>query len=122
MEYELDSMMGFDKLELYFEAHMAGIDGECFSYSVYFEDAFSDEKLEEIDKAIREFVTSYHDNGTYLGYVDVSKMDDKANIYLDIGSISPEDSDTAIKGILKTLNSVSGIKSVLVNEDCDFDF
>lgn len=49
MEYELDSMMGFDKLELYFEAHMAGIDGECFNYSVYFENAFSDEKLEEID-------------------------------------------------------------------------
>lgn len=122
MDYEFDEMMGFDELGLNFEAHMAGIDGENFLYSVYFEEVFSDEKFEEIEKVMDEFVTSYQEKGIYLGYMDVSKMEDKVNIYLDLGAVAPEDSDTAIKGILKALNKVSGIKSVIVNEDCDFDF
>jgi hypothetical protein len=57
-----------------------------------------------------------------LGYIDVSKNDDKLNIYLDLGNTDYENQDTAIKGILKALNNIRGIKSVIVNEDCDFDF
>jgi hypothetical protein len=57
-----------------------------------------------------------------LGYIDVSKNDDKLNIYLDLGNTDYKYQDTAIKGILKALNNIQGIKSVIVNEDCGFDF
>lgn len=116
MGYELDDMMGFDKLGLYYEAHMAGFDGECFLYSVYFEDELTDEKFAEADEAIGEFFRPYSEQDIYLGYVDVSKAEDKVIIYLDLGNVEPEDSDTAIKGILKALNNVVGIKQVIVNE------
>lgn len=122
MGYELDDMMGFDKLGLYYEAHMAGFDGECFLYSVYFEDELTDEKFAEADEAIGEFFRPYSEQDIYLGYVDVSKAEDKVIIYLDLGNVEPEDSDTAIKGILKALNHVSGIKQVIVNEDGESDF
>lgn len=122
MEYELDGMMGFDKMDLYYEVHMAGIVGECFNYSVYFEDGYSDAKLEETEKAINDFITPYEDEDIYMGYINVSQNDDKMDIYLDLGNVEPEKSDTAIKGILKALNKVKGIKSVIINEDCDFDF
>ena len=122
MEYEFDSMMGFDKLGLYYEAHMAGMNGECFCYSVYFEEGLTDEKFEETDKAICEFIKPYNDKDIYLGYLDVSKVDDKVDIYLDLGNVDPEYSETAINGILKALNNVSGIKCVIVNEGCDFDY
>lgn len=120
MEYELDRMMGLDQLDLYFEAHMEGIDGECFNYSVYFEDGCPDAKVEETDRAVTEFAESF-DEEDYPGYMDVSKMDDKANIYLDLGNTDPEESDTIIKGILKALNQVAGIKTVIINEGCGFD-
>lgn len=122
MEYELDSMMGFDKLGLYYEAHMAGIDGECFSYSVYFENGITDEKYDETNKAIDAFLKPYNDKEIYMGYIDVSKDDDKVSIYLDLGNVDPDHEQTAINGILKALNSVSDIRSVIVNEGCDFCF
>jgi hypothetical protein len=122
MEYELDSMMGFDKLGLYYEVHMAGIDGENFSYNVYFEGNPTDENLTEAINAITEFLTPYNDKDIYLGYIDVLKEEDKLFVYLDLGNTDPEYSEVAIKGILQALNNVQGIKSVIVNEGCDFDF
>jgi hypothetical protein len=122
MENELDSMMGFDELGLYYEVHMVGIDGENFNYSVYLEENLADEKLTEINNAITGFLAPYNDKGIYLGYIDVSKNDDKINIYLDLGNTDYEYQDTAIKGILKALNNIQGIKSVIVNEDCGFAF
>ncbi|MCM1288237.1 MAG: hypothetical protein NC240_07985 [Clostridium sp.] len=119
MEYEFDDIMGFDKLGLYYEVHMAGADGENFNYSVYFADGVTDEKFAEVDKAVSDFFNSF-DEEEDLGYFDVSNEDDKVNIYLDLGGSDPDNEDTAIKGILKALNKVSGIKSVIVNEDVDF--
>lgn len=118
---DFDSMMGFDKLGLYFEAHVAGFDGECFDYSIYFEEGCTDEKLKEINAAIDEFTAPYDEEEIFIGYIDVSKNDEKVSIYLDTGNID-EDIDTVVTGILKALNNVTGIKSVIVNEDCDFDF
>lgn len=122
MKYPCDDMIEFDKLGLYYEAHMAGLDGECFYYSVYFENSLNAEKLDEIDKAIYEFRNPYDDKEIYLGYFDITKADDdKIFIYLDLGNVKPEYEETAIKGILKVLNNVSGIKSVIVNEGCECD-
>ena len=38
-------------------------------------------------------------------------------IYLDLGGVSEENSNVAVTGVLKALNSVSGIKSVIINEE-----
>lgn len=116
MDYELDNMFDFSKLNLYFETHVAGLDGECFTYSVYFDDGISDEKTAEINKAIDDWSAPYDEKEIYLGYISVSKEDDKALVYLDLGSI--KDCDQSIYGILTALNNVTGIKSVILNEDC----
>jgi hypothetical protein len=122
MEYNLDKMMGLDKLELYYESHMAGIDGENFSYSIYLEDNNIYDKFIEVSKAITEFIKPYDDKDIYMGYIDITKDDEKVSIYLDLGNVEPQYEDVAIKGILKALNDVQGIKSVIINEGCDFDF
>jgi hypothetical protein len=119
MDYELDNMMGFDKLGLYYDVHMEGIDGENFYYSVYFDD-FTEDKLQETIKAIAEYTKPFEERDIYLGYVDVTMGDGKLDIYLDVGNTSPMYEDVAIKGILHALNTVSGIRSVIVNEDCDY--
>lgn len=122
MKYNLESMMGLDQLELYYEVNMAGIDGENFYYSVYFIDNPTDEKFEETKKAIAEFLMIYDEKDVYLGYMDVSKENDKISIYLDLGNTKPEYQNTAINGILEALNNVQGIRSVIINESCDFEF
>ncbi|MCM1273108.1 MAG: hypothetical protein NC225_04195 [Clostridium sp.] len=113
---DFDEMMGFDKLDLYFEVQVAGFDGECFLYSIYFEDDCPDDKLKEINTVIDEFFEPYNDEENYLGYIDITKKNEKVEIYLDTGNVEPEDIDTAVTGILKALNAVGGIKSVVVNE------
>lgn len=121
MEYEFDFMMGLEELDLYYEAHMVGFDGECFTYSVYFDEELTEEKFKEMDEAIQRFVESY-DEDTYLGYIDVKQDDGKGSIYLDIGNVEPSNENVAMKGILKALNTVSGINKVLVNEELEFEF
>lgn len=122
MEYELDNIMGIDKLDLYYEAHCAGLDGECFDYSVYFDSELTDEKFEKTNSAINEFISSFNDKDMYIGYIDVSKKEDKVYIYLDLGNAEPDNGDVAIHGILKALNNVPGIKSVIMNQECDYSF
>lgn len=117
--------MGFDKLGLYYEIKMDGIEGECFDYSIYLDGDVTDEKCEEIIKAISDYFKPYDEKEIYTGYIDVSKEDDKVFIYLDLGNTEcdMQFQDGIIKGILTALNSVSGIKSVVVNEGLDdFDF
>ncbi len=115
-------MMGLDKLDLYYEAHVAGLDGECFSYSIYFDDVITDKKFEETHKAIDEFLKPYMAKKIYLGYIDVSKKDDKIFIYHDLGNVNPNYENIAINGILKALNNVTEIKSVIINENCECEF
>lgn len=119
MDYEFDEMLdeiyGLDTLELYYDAHAVGCDGEMLIFSIYFESVLTNEKFEEIDKAIGDFVQSY-DEDVYLGYLNVSKEDDKVSIYLDLGNVKSEYQDVSIHGILEAINKVSGIKLVLINE------
>ena len=115
--------MNYNTLGLYFEAEMAGFDGECFHYSVYTDDTPDDNKVQEIDKAIAEYFEPYNSKEIYMGYIDVTNEGEKINIELDLGNVDPKYENTAIEGILKAMNTVKGIKKVIVNEDCDdFDF
>lgn len=122
MDFELDEMMGIDQLELNYEAHVVGIDGECFSYSVYLKDDITEEAFKKVDKAIDDFASPYNSEDSYIGYINVSNEGDKISIYLDLGNVEPENSNVALYGILTALNGVDGIEKVLINEDCDFDF
>lgn len=115
MEYEFDEIMGIDTLELNYEAHAAGFDGECFTFTVYFEEAVTDDNLAQINKAVDDFAASYNEKGIYIGYIDVSKKDDNAFIYLDLGNVE-EDCNTSIHGILMALNNIPGIRTVILNE------
>lgn len=121
-EDAFDSMIGLDELELNYEAHVVGFDGENFDFNIYFEDELTDAKFEETNNAIGEFFKSYNEQEIYLGYLDVLRKENKVFVYLDLGNVEPEYSNTAIHGILNTLNNVSGIKTVLINENSGFDF
>ena len=122
MEYGFDSIIGLDKLDLSYEAHLEGIDGENFTYSVYFENGVTDEHFGAVEKAVIDFVQPYETGGVFLGYIDVSKADDNICVYLDLGNTDEGQENTAIHGILTALNGVEGIKSVIINEGMGFDF
>ena len=122
MDTGLDGIIGLDTLDLKYEAHLAGIDGENFTYSVYFENGVTDEAFEAVKTAVTSFAERYEANDIYLGYIDISKTDENVCIYLDLGNTGAEHQNTAIQGILTALNDTAGISSVIINEDAGFDF
>lgn len=117
VERDFDSMIGLEDLDLYYEAHLVGLDGECFIYSIYLENEISSEKFEEIKKAIEYFSENFDYNGDdYPGYIDVSIREKNIVIFLDLGNVLPQNEDISIQGILKAINNVEGIKKVMINE------
>lgn len=123
MEYKLDSFFHFDSLNTYFEVHVAGIEGECFEYNIYFEDGADEEKVSLVSEAIEKWSSGF-DEDDYVGYINVNLAEDSVFVYLDLGSI--EDCDRSIYGIVEAIKDIKGIKSVIVNESSegmdDFDF
>ena len=116
-EFDFDSIFGIDQLDLNYEAHVAGFDGESFLYSVYFDGGVTDEKAEEIQQVMSDYSSQNGAEENYMGYIDVYKGEDQMMIYLDLGGVSEENSNVAVTGVLKALNSVAGIKSVIINEE-----
>lgn len=116
-EFDFDSIFGIEQLDLNYEAHVAGFDGESFLYSVYFDGGVTDEKAEEIQQVMADYSSQNGDEENYMGYIDVYKGEDQMMIYLDLGGVSEENSNVAVTGVLKALNSISGIKSVIINEE-----
>lgn len=116
-EFDFDSIFGIEQLDLNYEAHVAGFDGESFLYSVYFDGGVTDEKAEEIQQVMADYSSQNGDEENYMGYIDVYKGEDQMMIYLDLGGVSEENSNMAVTGILKALNNVAGIKSVIINEE-----
>lgn len=116
-EFDFDSIFGIEQLDLNYEAHVAGFDGESFLYSVYFDGGVTDEKAEEIQQVMADYSSQNGDEENYMGYIDIYKGEDQMMIYLDLGGVSEENSNVAVTGVLKALNSVSGIKSVIINEE-----
>lgn len=116
-EFDFDSMFGIDQLDLNYEAHVAGFDGESFLYSVHLDGDVTDEKVDEIQQVMADYSSQNGDEENYMGYIDIYKGEDQIMIYLDLGGVSEENSNAAVTGVLKALNSVSGIKSVIINEE-----
>lgn len=111
--------MNFDRLNLYYDTRMDGLDGECFEYNIYLDGDVTEEKYKEICNAVHDFQEPYEEKDIYMGYLDISAYDDRIFIYLDLGNVEPDYEQVSIDGILLALNKVSGIKLVVVNEGCE---
>lgn len=113
-------MMDFDELGLYFPAKMAGLDGECFHYSVYYQIKLTDAVFAETRKAITDYFAPFYENDdTYPGDIDIINEEDMVQIELDLGNVAPRQENKSVEGILMALNEVPGIERVVVNEGCD---
>ncbi len=124
MAYELDKFFQLSALALPFETHVLGIDGECFQYSVKFETASPEDKLEEITDAVCTWNNDYEEKDIYTGYIDITADEESVGIYLDLGNVEPQYQMEVITGILQAISAVSDISCVLINEDCadELDF
>ena len=115
-DFDWDSALGLNKLSLNYEVHAEGIEGECFTYSVYFEGEAGEAEAEKINDAINNYDFKLVDDD-YIGYTDVTADDGKITIYLDLGNTVPQNEDKIIHGILLAINDIQGIKKVIVNEE-----
>ena len=114
-DYELDSVMGIDRLSLNFPAHVADLDGECFTYAVYFANEPGKEEVEAVEKAICDYDFQLIDDD-YIGYTSVGSEYGRVSIYLDLGNTRPQNENKIIHGILLAMNNVPGITKVIINE------
>ena len=69
---ELDEVLGLSSMGLSYEAHVAGFDGECFDFCVYFGSSVTDEEACAVENAVHEFLEPYEEKDIYLGYVDIT--------------------------------------------------
>ena len=99
-EFDFDSIFGIDQLDLNYEAHVAGFDGESFLYSVHIDGGVTDEKVDEIQQVMADYSSQNGDEENYMGYIDIYKGEDQIMIYLDLGGVSEENSNMAVTGIL----------------------
>lgn len=113
----------YSTLGLYFEAQLAGFDGEMFYYTVYLTEPNTEEKRREIDEALDAHFSQYAGKeGIYTGDYWTGEGDERrAEITLDLGNCRGPYGfdDEVVKGVLKALNNVTGIQKVIVNEGCD---
>ena len=116
-EFDFDSIFGIDQLDLNYEAHVAGFDGESFLYSVHLDGDVTDEKVDEIQQVMADYSSQNGDEENYMGYIDIYKGEDQIMIYLDLGGVSEEDSNVGGCGVLMALLSVSGLMCVIINEE-----
>ena len=119
---DFNEIIGIDQLNLYFDTTVDGFDGECFSYSIYFEGVTAEEKLADIQAAMDTAVEAVSSEDHYMGYIDVTAEGDKVFVYHDLGGVEPDENNAAIHAALKALNDVNGIKNVVINEGSGFDF
>ena len=111
---EYYEMLEIGKLDLYYPVKIRGLEGECFMYSIYFENADINVMYDELQDAVTKF-SDAHGEDDYQGYISITNAGDKVTIYHDIGST--DGSNGPIHGMLKTFNSIKGIKNVIINED-----
>ncbi|MBR2304681.1 MAG: hypothetical protein IJ871_06040, partial [Ruminococcus sp.] len=85
---------------------------------VYFnDDTVDEEKADALKNAIQEY--DFKLNGDdYTGYLDISIDKNKVSIYLDLGNVEPQNENNIIHGILFAINTIHGIKNVIINEGC----
>lgn len=116
--FDWDDSLGLKKLSLRYPVHAEGMEGECFTYSVYFETIAGEQERTAVINAIKTYDFNLSGDD-YIGYIDVTMKDGKVEIYLDLGNTQPENEEKIIHGILLALNALEGIHRVIVNEGYD---
>lgn len=114
LEKEMMEMLGLNELNLNYQIHINGFDGECFMYSVYFEKEVTEEAYNSINQAVSDFVDEHGDDDDQ-GYISITNHGDKLSIYHDLGNT--DGSNGPIHGILNAIDSVAGVKMVIINEE-----
>ena len=115
-------MLGLSDMSFTFDLSLEGFDGECFSYSIYFDGYKPEDKKEEIDAAIEEAVKEFGGNDNYIGYIDVSIDGNKVFVYHDLGGVEPDYCNRAIQCVLQAFNDINGIKNIIINEGGALEF
>lgn len=113
-EKEMLEMLELNELDLKYEVGIEGFDGECFMYSVYFEDKVSEENYASVEKVIEEYINQNEEDDEYPGYISVTNEENKVSIYHDLGNT--DGTNRHIHGVLNAINSVPGVKKVIINE------
>ena len=117
---ELDSMVGLDKLDLNYKAHVNDIYGECFMFSVCFPQGAGEAELQ----AVRDVMGNYDfglEEDDYEGYTAIYLENEKVMIDLDLGNVATQNEDKVLHGILLALNGIKdldgkNISQVVINE------
>ena len=115
---DISDWIHIDKSALRFPVRTEGIDGECFTYSVYFKDGINDAKIKTVSDALNAYDFKLIDDD-YPGYISVSEEDGKALVYLDLGNTKPQNENRIIQGILLAINDIPDIEKVIINEGLD---
>ena len=116
-EPDWNRILGLTALSLSYPVHAEGMDGECFSYRIYFSDGTAGE---EKANAVRDAVLAFDfglNGDDYIGYTDFSADEQTVSVYLDLGNTEPQNQYKIMHGILLALNSVPGIQKAILNED-----
>lgn len=115
----------YDKLGLYFPAELAGIDGEMFHYAVNFDKPVTEELKQKVADAINALFEPINaKEGTYTGdfFFCNGDNENQLDIELDLGNARPvtmKHENQVINSILLALNTIPGIREVVINEGCD---
>ena len=83
MDYNFDDMFKFNELNTYFDIHVAGLDGECFEYNIYFEGAADESRVEEIFDHFcngQSFVVTRYEDGNHLYSFNRTKIQNKSSV------------------------------------------
>ncbi len=118
---DFDDTFGLGALGLSFSVRLDGFAGEDFTYSVYC-DAAPEDKIEAVKTAVNRFQSKRDDPDIYYGYVGVSLQGNKILIHHDLGNVQPQDIIPAIQELMTDLDSLGGIKEVVINEGMGFPF
>ena len=115
----------YDKLGLYYPAKLAGFDGEMFHYAVSFDKPVTNELEQKVADAIHARLEPMNaEEGTYTGdfFFYGGETENQMEIELDLGNARPATvahENQVINSILLALNTVPGIREVVINEGCD---
>lgn len=115
--YDMEEMLGIDKLGLSCEVRVDGFDGESFVYSIYFDRNVTDEDIKAAEARLAA-LDEQNSEEEYHGYIsEVSKQkDDMLFLMLDLGNA---EDDRFIGEILCALDGMEGLSEIVINEGID---
>lgn len=104
----------------YIVSYGGGVYEGSIFYSVFFDHNLDMKFTDSMRKVLRLALESREKEGIILGYSDIlldKNMPNVARIYHDIIDVEEENLEAAQNAVLNALNSIEGIKEVIINEE-----